>query len=98
MGAYVNHQMGKEIWLIANAKEVTSILWENVPEGHLPVVLVDNGLFTAAGIGYTKEELEAFTSPFDNRPKRFFIAPIEKLHEVSPELKSYMEMTERGRK
>ena len=97
MGAYVNHKMGKEIWLIANAKEVSSILWENVPEGYLPVVLVDNGPFTAAGIGYTKEELEAFTSPFDLRAKRFFIAPIEKLLEVSPELKGYMEMAARGK-
>jgi len=95
MGAYVNHQMGKEIWLITHGEEVPYVDWD-LPKGYLPVILVDNGPFTAAGIAYTKEELEAFTSPSDGRPKRFFIVAIEKLHEVSPELQGYMEAAERA--
>ena len=91
MGAYINPpNMSKEQWLSENATEVPFVDWD-LPDGHFPVVLVDNGPFTAAGIAYSKRELEEFTSPSDNRPKRFFIAPIEKLHEVSPELKQYME-------
>lgn len=93
MGAYVNPtDMSKEKWLLRNAKEVNySMKWETVPENFLPVVLVDNGMFTAAGIAYNKGELEAFTDPTDIRPKRYFLAPIHRLHEVSSELEGYME-------
>lgn len=98
MGAYVNHPMGKEIWLITNGEEVSLARllefeenWEEESQHHFPVILVDNGPFTAAGIAYSKDELNAFTDPRDIRPKRFFIAPIHRLHEVSPELDEYME-------
>lgn len=95
MGAYINPpNMEKEQWLAENATEVPFLDWD-LPEGYLPVVLVDNGPFTAAGIAFSKRELEAFTDKRDFRPKRFFIAPINKLHEVSRELKGYMEREER---
>jgi hypothetical protein len=95
MGAYINPKnMSKEQWLSENATEVPFVDWD-LPEGYLPVVLVDNGPFTAAGIAYCKEELGTFKHPEDMRPKRFFIAPIHKLHEVSRELKGYMELAKR---
>ena len=111
MGVYINPKnMSKEQWLAENAVEVKTnekgfdlmrvvLADEELKEleggGHLPVVLVDNGPFTAAGIAYSKRELEAFTDERDLRPKRFFIVPIHKLLKVSPELKGYMEMEER---
>jgi len=93
MGAYVNPTgMSKEKWLLKNAKEVHyPMKWENVPENFLPVVLVDNGIFTAAGIAYNEGELDAFQDPSDIRPRRYFLAPIHRLHEVSYELDGYME-------
>lgn len=91
MGAYINPKnMTKEQWLSENATEVPFVDWD-LPEGYLPVVLVDNGPFTAAGIAFSKRELEDFTDKRDMRPKRFFIVPINKLYEVSRELKGYME-------
>lgn len=85
MGCYANHvSMDKEEWLKKNGVGVENIKWEDVPEGHLPVVLVFNSAFTAAGIAYCKSELRLFTNPEDNRPKKFFIVPIDALREVSP--------------
>ena len=37
------------------------------------IVVMDNGLFQAAGFAYSKEEFEAFTMPTDPRPKEFVI-------------------------
>ena len=37
------------------------------------VVVVDNGAFEAAGFAYDLREFEAFTSPDDDRPKKFVV-------------------------
>ena len=39
--------------------------------------------FSAAGVAYTEREFERFVR-YDNRPKRFYIVPIDKLKTVSP--------------
>jgi len=57
--------------------------WDSVPEGFLPVVLVDNGPFTAAAIAYCESELEAFTDMNDRRPRQIFFVKIEKLIPVA---------------
>ncbi len=57
--------------------------WKSVPAGYLPVVLVDNGPFTAAGIAYCESELEAFTDMNDPRPRQIFFVKIEKLLPVT---------------
>lgn len=92
MGAYINPpDMTKEKWLSINGGDVLNDApeWTTLPEGHLPVCLVDNGIFTAAGICYNEEILRQFSRP-DGRPKLWLFVEIEKLHTVSPELKSYM--------
>jgi len=61
------------------------IKWSNVSEGFLPVVLVNNGIFTAAGIAYCESELEAFTDMNDQRPRQIFLVKIEKLIPVTDE-------------
>lgn len=87
MGYYINPpDSSKEVWLGRNA-----IVLDGPPErfdereNAFPVVLVDNGYFTAAGIAYNQDELEQFLFP-DPRPKIWLSAPIEKLFEVCPEL------------
>lgn len=96
MGYYVNPpQESKEAFLEKNGIHAHSdikIAWSEVPEGFLPVVLLDNGPFTAAGIAYSERELEAFTSPTDRRPRKIYMVPIEKLLLVSGgDFKEYVE-------
>ncbi len=92
MGAYINPKdMRKEEWLGKYAMIFNHRLgWADVPDGYLSICLVDNGPFTAAGIAYCEAEWMRFRK-YDGRAKCWFIASIDKLHEVSPELKKYME-------
>ena len=89
MGCYVDPQNeAKEDFLEREGREVESDYisknYKMIKEkGDLPVVLCDNGPFTAAGVAYTEREFERFVR-YDNRPKRFFIVSVEKLKEVSP--------------
>lgn len=90
MGAYVNPKNEtKETWLEREGDEVETIDYDNIPENKYPVVLVDNGTFTAGAIAFHRGEWEVFDNPDDTRPRRFFLVDIEKLHKVSPELKDY---------
>jgi hypothetical protein len=93
MCAYINpKEMEKEEWLIRNGRRVHTAeeAWAGSGPGYMPVVLLDNGYFTAAGIAYSRSEFEYFANPDDARPKYWFIVDVEKLHKVSPELKRYM--------
>lgn len=84
MGCYVNPAIEtKEQFLEKNGIQVLNIKWEDVPSDCLPVVLIDNGPFTAAGVAYSKRELEAFTDPRDTRHKKIYIVEIATLKTVS---------------
>ena len=87
MGCYVNPPSEtKESFLEREGKRVepiNALSWEDVPEGMLPVVLINNGPFTAAGVAYKRSELVEFTDPRDYRPKKVYLVPIDKLSEVS---------------
>lgn len=73
MGMYINPpDMRKEEWLMKNAR-LLSGPYEAVAEDELPVVLVNNGPFTAAGIAYDAEELDSLAHP-DPRPKTWWAA------------------------
>lgn len=95
MGLYINPpDMTKEEWLVKNAIDTTALIgvkrsWETVPEGTLPVCVVDNGAFTAAGIAFDEQEYDAFNCD-DGRAKLFVLVPIDKLLEVQPQLKNYL--------
>lgn len=85
MGAYIN-PMGesKESFLNREGIQLNKPpAWADCPYGYLPVVLMDNGPFTAAGIAYAERELRAFTLPDDFRPKKFYFVEIAKLYPVS---------------
>jgi hypothetical protein len=85
MGFYINPpRESKESFLNREGVRATGrVRWSDVPAGFLPVVLLDNGMFTAAGIAYSERELQAFTEPGDPRPKQFYMVRIEKLIPVS---------------
>ena len=85
MGYYINPQDGrtKEQWLRDEAREVPPSELTLTP-AELPVVLIDNGPFTAAGIAWCVEELVEFTRPCDPRRKRYFMASRDKLSPYMP--------------
>lgn len=82
MGCYVNPPtQSKEAWLKQNGVKTDGPC--AITESELPVVLVDNGMFTAAGVAFDAHELRAFTYPDDLRFKEWYKVPREKLREVS---------------
>jgi len=78
MGLYINVPMGKEAWLRQHG-ENTGKSVPAISPTHLPVCLVDNGMFTAAAICNTPRELAAFTQPDDFRPKTWYRVPVDSL-------------------
>lgn len=79
MGLYVNPLAeSKESWLQRHALAVhqtgTAVTGERYDEilaaGQVPLVLVDNGIFTALGVLYSRREAEDFARP-DDRLKIF---------------------------
>lgn len=84
MGYYINPEKEtKEEFLKREGIEVEKLSWDEVPEGHLPVVLCYNPLFTAAGIAFSLNELKAFTDPSDTRKKKYYYVEKTKLKDVS---------------
>jgi hypothetical protein len=57
--------------------------WEDVPPDTAVIVVVDNGLFEAAGYAYDEAEFRAFTQPSDMRPKTFLLMPREQAELLS---------------
>ena len=95
MGCYVNpDSTPKEIWLNRHANKIFKPgelpSWGEVTAVNcLPVVLLDNGAFTAAGVGFCQKEYEAFTDPLDPRPRQVFVVPVDELKKVS-DLKEWL--------
>ena len=75
MGYYINpiHQT-KEEFLREKGKAVSNnFQWNERLPNTLPVILVDNGRFTAAGIAYSEQEFLSFVDDkYDDRPKVIF--------------------------
>ena len=93
MGMYVNpSNEEKETFLNREGMLVSkNISWKDVSKGYLPVVLMNNGPFTAAGVAYNESELTAFTGINDLRPRQIFMVKIEKLIPVvGAELERYV--------
>lgn len=81
MGFYINPKgTSKEQFLKEKGVAVPrTFKWSDTPKGSLPVVLVDNGPFTAAAIGYCQREFEGFMDPNDRRPKQVYTVRIDDL-------------------
>jgi hypothetical protein len=74
MGYYINPKNGtKEQWLAEHGTPITpAVAKAHVTGDKVVVCLVDNGAFTAAGIGYDDTERNAFAQP-DSRPKLWYL-------------------------
>jgi len=104
MGVYINpegetkedwlHREGRQVFMSNETLRTKPIL----KEGRLTVVLVDNGLFTAAAVMFDKREQECFSDPRDHRPRWYFEVSEEKLFKVCPDLKHYLIPSERGKR
>ena len=97
MGCYVNPEDGltKEEFLEKNGIELTgwtsgSQVWKDKPHEWLPVVWLDNRAFTAAGVGFSERECQAFLDRPDHRPRKVFYVPIEELEKATVSLRAYM--------
>lgn len=85
MGYYINPpDCSKEQWLEANGTGIsmpgTALANWDYTARQLPVCLVDNGAFTAAGIAYCEREAEAFAYT-DGRRKRWYAVDKAKLEQ-----------------
>lgn len=83
MGYYVNPpEETKEEWLNKHGKVITAVEAREVfsnNSDYLPVVLVDNFMFTAAAIAYSPQELEEFLREDDIRPRKIYLVSREDL-------------------
>lgn len=85
MGYYINPpDKSKEQFLVEFGEPIqASEVKARINECDLPVCLVDNGPFTAAGIAYDEAEADCFLQP-DGRPKRWFAVSREALKPYYP--------------
>jgi len=99
MGFYINPIDGnsKEYWLNHYGTPIEEPKNYNFTGKFFPVCLVDNGLFTAAGIVYDQRELECFSNPEDTRFKQWFEVNLEFIIDpergalTGDELKNFLE-------
>lgn len=85
MGYYIDPKdMSKEEWLIRNGQRVSqSDAKQHSIGDKVLVCLVDNGVFTAAGIAYCDRDRDAFLHP-DPRPKHWYLVKRELLKQFCP--------------
>lgn len=86
MGYYVNPPTeSKESFLSREGRPIQRP-GQLPANGRAVVCLVDNGVFTAAGVVYNDRELADFSDPDDHRPRQWFEVDIEKLRPVVSDL------------
>lgn len=87
MGYYIKPlDKTKEAFLWDHGELVSRdvVLSHDLTGAKLPVALVDNGAFTAAGICWDRHEVEAFTRLSETRPILYFLVPKEVLKPYLP--------------
>lgn len=104
MGLYINGigntHNEKLDWLVENAEfaavqeagaDKPKLDYEEcAKEGKRFICAVDNGPFVAVGVAFDKPELERFMYP-DGRDKAWFAVTLDKIKEMCPDWKDYME-------
>ena len=87
MGIYIDPKKGtKEDFLNQHGLEITKeefLSFESFSDGpSLPVCLIHNPRFSAAGVAYSKDEAEVFAlSDIDGMPRKYFFVPRSVLNE-----------------
>lgn len=89
MGYYIEATgaKGKAAWLVQNAKGTIVSKATPSPDS-IPVVVMDNGPFEAAGIAYSQRELDEFTYHGDTRPKTIVMVPRAEVIKHCPRVES----------
>lgn len=93
---YINpKEQTKEQWLTENATrvgrdEVEQFNFEKMPE-YFPVVWVDNGDFSAAGVAPDLAERDRWFAESDLRPKAYFLVKREVFYDLHPEYQEVVE-------
>lgn len=91
MGFYIetSSNKNKAQWLVDNAKG--TIVNQAVPtHDSIPVVVLDNGLFEAAGIAFDESELAEFTRPQDRRRRTIVMVPRDQVIRYRPEVGRFL--------
>jgi len=57
--------------------------FNDIPEGQALICELDNFMFKANGLCYSKNEFEAFGEPSDTRPKKWFLMDKDKAHKLA---------------
>jgi len=92
MGIYLNPPgESKEAFLERMGERVSGVNWSKLDSNKVPVIWIDNGPFSAAGIAYNKKELEAFLAEPDDRPRKLYLVPVDEVVKVSPLKKEWVE-------
>jgi len=88
MGLYIDPPSGtKEEWLTEHGELLSGVPNNVEYEDHMVVCLMQNPMFSAAGIVTDAREFQAFSDPRDLRPKLWYRVPREKVEEVQPLVK-----------
>lgn len=89
MGLYVNPTgMTKEAWIDQHAvaeispEEMVRDRAKLIGDGLIPLVLVNNGPFTALAVVCSARDAVEFTYPGDRRPKRCIV--VDRIHLADP--------------
>lgn len=65
-------------------------LLNEIPKGKTLICVMENGLFDAAGIIYSQEELEAFSEASTGRPRTWLLMDTEEVVKLKPHLADYL--------
>ena len=57
--------------------------FSDIPEDKALIVIVDNGIFEAAGLAYSQAEFESFTLPTDHRQKKYVLLEKKLAHTLA---------------
>lgn len=83
MGCYISPSQETKESFLAREGRVINVNDFTAEPNELPVCLVDNGAFNAAAVAFDRAELHRFSDVNDQRPKVWYLVPIDKLAEVS---------------
>lgn len=88
MGVYINpSDKSKQDWLNRHATPLPGApqSLNDVEEGYLPILLLNNGAFDALLVAYSQRELDAVRTPHasDMRSHRWYSALISEIDKVS---------------
>lgn len=87
MGYYIqvpnNKQKTEQLIELYGAEQITKVpIFEDLCSNKAIICIVDNGLFEAAALCYSKEELEEFKRP-DGRPRKWVLMEKELAYKLA---------------